>query len=371
MKNLLFVVVLLLTVVATSCNSKDSQQLLPSNPNATSETAALYQKMSLLIQSGIMFGHQDDIVYGHAWKSDGVSDVKQVSNDFPALFGWEIGDLELGKTHSLDSVSFHEIKEGIKWVHKQGGINTISWHGNNPLTGGNSWDISSNKVVKSILPNGENHPAFVEMLNQLAIFFQSLTDENGSPIPFIFRPYHEHTGSWFWWGQNLCNQDDYIALWRFTVDYFNQKGVNNILYAYSAAGNFSTSAQFLERYPGDDVVDILGFDIYQTSINDKENYIASTQNLLNILVSTAKEKNKIPVLSETGFESIPDSTWWTETLWFAIKEFPISYVLVWRNAHDQPYHYYAPFPGQVSAENFLHFKNEKRVLFLSDIVEKE
>ncbi len=365
MKN--FITSILMLLAVTACNSKAPLQPTPVNPNATKEAVVLYRQLVTQINNGIMFGHQDDIVYGHSWKTDGVSDVKQTSNDFPAVFGWELGDLELGNAYSLDSVAFTEIEEGMKWVYKEGGINTVSWHVNNPLTGGNSWDVSSKEVVASILPNGEKHENFIEMLDKVSDFFMTLKDENGNLIPFIFRPYHEHTGSWFWWGQDLCSTDDYISLWRFTVNYFNAKGLNNILYAYSAAGNFSSSAEFLERYPGDDLIDIIGVDIYQTSIEGKENYITSTQNLLNILTSIAKEKNKVSILAETGFESIPDSTWWTETLWTAIKDYPISYVLLWRNAHDQPNHYYAPFPGQISADDFVAFKNQEKVLFLSDI----
>lgn len=371
MKNFITSVCITMLLSITACNSNASLQPTPVNPNATKEAVELYKQLASQITKGIMFGHQDDIVYGHSWKTDGVSDVKQTSNDFPAIFGWELGDLELGNIYSLDSVAFSEIEEGMKWVYKEGGINTVSWHVNNPLTGGNSWDTSSKKVVASVLPNGEKHESFIKMLDKVADFFMTLKDEDGNFIPFIFRPYHEHTGSWFWWGQDLCSSDDYISLWRFTVDYFNEKGLNNILYAYSAAGNFSSAAEFLERYPGDDIIDIIGFDIYQMGLEGKENYITSTRNLLNILTPTAKEKNKILILAETGFESIPDAKWWTETLWSAIKDYPISYVLVWRNAHDQPNHYYAPFPGQMSADDFVVFKNQERVLFLSDINDKK
>ena len=46
---------------------------------------------------------------------------------------------------------------------------------------------------------------------------------------------------------------------------------------------------------------------------------------------------------------------------------PISYVLVWRNAHNRPNHYFAPYPGQQSTSDFIRFYNAKQSLFLSDI----
>jgi mannan endo-1,4-beta-mannosidase len=356
----------LLILLLESCNLK-IDNVAPANSNATPEAKALYKKIWQLQSKGIMFAHQDAYLYGVNWKTNGTADVKQVSDDYPAVFGWELGDLELGKTHSLDSVDFNEIREGIKWVHQNGGINTISWHTNNPLTGGSAWDTSSDQVVKSILPGGSKHQDFVKMLEKTASFFSSITDNNGKLIPVIFRPYHEHTGSWFWWGQKLCSSDEYIALWQFTIDYFNKKGLNNILYAYSSAGNIESAEQFLERYPGDELIDIMGFDIYQRNIEQKDEFIASIKKQMNMVVPIASARNKIAILAETGLNGIPDPTWWTETLLPAIEEFPLSYVLVWRNASAEPKHYFAPYPGQISAINFVEFKNKSKVLFLSEI----
>ncbi len=367
MKKNLLSLTFAIAILTASCNCNSEQGKQPSIKNASPETVLLYQKLNSLLEKGIMYGHQDDIVYGHSWKTEGESDVKQVTGDFPAVFGWELGKVENGDAYSLDSVLFTEITESIKWVHANGGINTISWHLDSPLTGENSWDTSSKEVVASILPNGENHQKYIEMMDNLAEFLFTLKDENGKLIPLIFRPYHEHTGSWFWWGEDLCSVEDYIALWRLTVDYLSEKGLNNLLYSYSSAGNFPDAEKFLEKYPGDDIIDIIGFDIYQFNIDDKENFINSTKTMLEILTTVAKEKDKIAILAETGFESIPDATWWTETLWPAVKDYKISYVLTWRNACDREHHYYAPFPGQISADDFIEFKNIVNVLFLNDI----
>jgi len=314
-----------------------------------------------------MIGHQDDIVYGHSWKGEGLSDIKQVCGDFPAVFGWELGDLELGRAASLDSVSFEEIRRGIQWVHAQGGINTISWHGNNALTGGNAWDVSTNQVVQSILPGGEKHDLFIGMLEKLSDFFFSLTDEKGNLIPFVFRPYHEHTGSWFWWGQKLCTTEEYHRLWKMSVDFFRSKGLNNILYAYSPASGFKSAKAYLERYPGDSLIDLLGFDVYQHGMEKKEQYIETVKFGLGLIVPLAHERDKLVILAETGLESLPDTTWWTSTLWPAVGDYPLSYLLLWRNAHDKPHHYYAPFPQQGSAADFVEFEKIDRTLFLGDI----
>ena len=74
--------------------------------------------------------------------------------------------------------------------------------------------------------------------------------------------------------------------------------------------------------------------------------------------------------TETGYEAVPDSIWWTQTLLPIIEKYPVSYVLVWRNAREKVNHYYAPYPGQVSADDFMKFYANERTLFLNDINKK-
>lgn len=173
----------------------------PADPKATPETVNLYQNLMKLQHNGMMFGHQDDLAYGHGWVyEEGRSDTKDACGDYPAVYGWELGHLELGNAFSLDSVHFDKIQHWIKTTYKRGGVNTISWHLNNPLTGGSAWDTSSKEVVKSILPGGEKHELFKLYLDRLAHFLNALKADDGTFIPVLFRPFHEHTGSWFWWG---------------------------------------------------------------------------------------------------------------------------------------------------------------------------
>ena len=55
---------------------------------------------------------------------------------------------------------------------------------------------------------------------------------NGEVIPLIFRPFHEMSGSWFWWGGANCEAKDYISLWKETVELLRDKhNLHNLLYA--------------------------------------------------------------------------------------------------------------------------------------------
>lgn len=79
----------------------------------------------------------------------------------------------------------------------------------------------------------------------------------------IFRPYHEFDGDWFWWGRSHCTIDEFKTLWRFTVAYLRDSlEVHNFIYAFSPDNKFNTESEFLERYPGDEWVDMVGMDNY-------------------------------------------------------------------------------------------------------------
>ena len=87
-------------------------------------------------------------------------------------------------------------------------------------------------------------------------------DDKGTLIPVVFRMYHEHTGAWFWWGSKQCTPEEYKQLWIMTVEYLrDKKNVHNLLYAYSPSET-KNEAEYLERYPGDEYVDIVGYDCY-------------------------------------------------------------------------------------------------------------
>ena len=87
-----------------------------------------------------------------------------------------------------------------------------------------------------------------------------------------------------------------------TVKYLRDtKGVHNLLYAFSPA-DVNTEAEYLLRYPGDEWVDIVGFDTYAfgTEAKDIEGYQKKIRENLLIVTKYAAKADKIPVLAETG-----------------------------------------------------------------------
>jgi mannan endo-1,4-beta-mannosidase len=194
-----------------------------------------------------------------------------------------------------------------------------------------------------------------------------LVDSSGKPIPIIFRPYHEFDGSWFWWGKRFCTANEFKALWKETVTYLrDKKKVRNFLYAFSPDRNFKTKEDYIERYPGDEYVDILGFDDYWDFTPDGDG-LGWVRKKLIVISELAKEKNKIAALTETCLESIPNPVWWSDRLMKVINadSVNIAFAMVWRNANTT--HHYAPYKGDYSADDFFNFSKSENILFNSTL----
>jgi hypothetical protein len=347
-----------------------SQGDIPVDKGATQEAINLYRNLKKVLNRGFMFGHQDDLAYGVGWKYEpGRSDIKDATGEYPAVYGWELGHIEMDKPVNLDSVPFDKMKQFIREGYERGGVITISWHLNNPITGKSAWDPVAG-TVSAILPGGAKHDLYKHWLDKLSAFLSGLKDGNGKFIPVIFRPYHELNGNWFWWGGKNCTADEFTTLWKFTVSYLrDEKKLHHLLYAYNT-DRFSSRSEYLEKYPGDEWVDVIGFDIYQRN-SSNEKFIADLDKMLLTLEQIAKEKNKIPALTEFG-GNLSDSSWWTGTFLKGIGDHKISYVLGWRNAGAKPsgeIEFYVPYSGHPSEQDFVRFFNMERTLFERDIKE--
>ena len=332
----------------------------------TAETRALLINLKRLRETGILFGQQDATMVGVDWKNtENRSDVKELTGTYPALYGWEISGA--GNNDNIDSIPFVLIRQRMIEAFNRGGVNTVTWHLNNPVTGGTAWDVTP--ALQQILPDSSLVDFYKSELRKLAGFFGQLKNSKGTLAPVIFRPFHENNGNWFWWGKGHCTPDEYIDLWRFTVSYLRDTlHVHNLLYTYST-DMFETQKQYLERYPGDEWVDVLGCENYWDFQSGSS--ISNGISQLKMLVDMAMQRKKLAALTECGFNGIPVKNWWTQFLLKSIREDSlarnISYLMVWRNANRK--HYYTPFPGQKSAPDFIAFEKDTFTIFERDLKE--
>ena len=342
------------------------------DPKATKETAALFRNLQKIAKNHTLFGHQHATEYGHGWTGDADrSDVKSVTGSHPAVIGVDFSGLSGRPPEAIEKTK-ESLRRQIADTYDRGGVTTVAWHFSNPASkGGFYWvDSVSAPAVSLIIPGGSHHEPYKQILRTIGDFANSVKGKDGKRVPMIFRPFHEFDGGWFWWGKPHCQREDFITLWRFTASYLRDSlDVHTFLYAFSPDCLFKTEAEYLERYPGDAWVDLVGMDNYADfGRNGRYNVEAGIQKL-KIVSEYAQKANKLAAFTETGLESIPDSTWWTGTLLRAMKaeKMNLCYVLVWRNDARSPTHYYAPYPGQTSEPDFLRFYREPYTLFEKDL----
>ena len=342
--------------------------------NATRETRALYRNLHKLAEKHILFGHQHATEYGHGWQGEeNRSDVKSVTGSHPAVIGVDFSSL--ANSNISDSIRQRSKQSLLKTVidtYNRGGITTIAWHFSNPASGGGFYwsDSVSKPAVRLLIPSGSHHEKYKSILKMIADFTHQAKGKKGELVPMIFRPYHEFDGDWFWWGRAHSTKEEFISLWRFTVAYLRDSlGVHNFIYAFSPDNKFDTEAQFLDRYPGDEWVDMVGMDNYGDFGRDGKYNLTTGIKKLKIVSDYAKKAGKLAAFTETGLESIPNPTWWTETLLKALKTegLKLSYVLVWRNDIRSATHFYAPYPGHSSVPDFMKFYNDPFTLFEKDL----
>lgn len=317
---------------------------------ATAETRSLFAFLQQQRNKAILFGHQHETTQGITISStDGSqSDTFNAVGDFAAVYGWDTLSIVAPKEEG-------DIVEQVKKAYARGGIITVSTHLDNPKTAhpreglldkgqmkGTSWDTTP-AVVES-LPGGEFNATLNGYLDEVADWANNLKDEKGVLIPVIFRMYHENTGGWFWWGDQQTTPAEYKQLYRYTVEYLRDvKGVRNFLYAYSP-NNFweATEENYSERYPGDEWVDVLGFDTYGPA-TDNEAWFANVVANAALVARMADAGGKIPVISEIGLRApdieagLGDNQWYRKLIagLKADKDArSIAALLVWRNAPD-------------------------------------
>ena len=336
--------------------------------DATPQTKALLANLWDIADRGWMFGHHDDLWYGRYWYNEpGGSDTKAVCGDYPAVFSVDFAEI-MDDRHNSSS---NEIRRRvILEARERGEVILACAHLNNPKTGGDSWDNSSDQVVREILTEGSaTRKKYLTWLDRLADFALSLKDSRGELVPVILRIYHEHTQGWSWWGSSCTTDQEFVALWQFTVRYLRDtKGVHNFLYAVSPQmdGVYQdTRGRLLFRWPGDEWVDFIGMDCYHGTNNSA--FISN----LDAICALSADKKKPCGVTEDGKESFTEIDFWSRYVLGPVGDRRISMVTMWRNkyvgSNESDKHYFSVYPGHPSEDDFRQMYSSPRSLFSSDL----
>lgn len=360
---------ILIMLVCSYTNIGAHTTLKMVDPDATAETKALYANLWAIQQRGFMFGHHDDLNYGRHWQGvKGKSDTKDVCGDYPAVYSLDFASM-MDDRFNPQSDWVAQSKQNILAARRRGEVITACCHLNNPLTGGDSWDNSSRAVVAGILKNGSNTQAkFNIWLDRLISFVKDLKDDNGHPIPIIFRPFHEHTQTWNWWGRGCATESEFVNLWRYTVAYLMRGGVHQFIYIISPqSGGADGEDRFTYWWPGDDYVDMIGYDFYEQE-NPIDFYIS-----LKSLSAVSAKKQKPCAVTETGLEAFSNPRYWTDQILqpATASGVHISFITFWRNKYvgknEKDTHFFSVFPGHPSEQDFKAFYCDKRTYFSRDL----
>ena len=328
----------------------------------------------------IMFGQQNAGHIGISIENrDGTdSDCKRLTGRMPAVVG--IDTLSLTGYEGTES----QLVRTVKNLARGGSVITLSAHMPDFSLGGDGYyDYSAmstaNDCGRRIMPGGDLNAKYLRFLDMIADFTGKCIGIDGEPIPMIFRPFHECNGNWFWWGQDFVSDDDFISLFRYTIDYLmGEKGVDNFLVAYSPNGPVEDQADYLKRYPGDDYIDILGLDYYHDKPHTGDGFFRKLTDSLDIIYVLANERKKISALTETGYRSLDTENGYFEGLapadntvqdWFTSLldalmvtdgGAHIAYLLIWANFSDTQF--WVPF----ETEDFRHEMCDDFTLFAKD-----
>lgn len=377
MKKIIIICLGLLAFVITSKGNKNKLTLSIKNQhnkfaliNNTQEDSLLNYKDSatvhlfnslkaLSISDYIMFGMANALTIsyngGPKHSYNDVSDCKDITGAHPAFiesdFMWYTD-----KTFKENDI------QAMAEANKRGIICGYCWHlrglkSNEFYAYKNNLLSEDKTLVKDILANNNRDS------NISLNWYLTLLDKEAIPVfqrlgfPIIFRPFHEMTGNWFWWGTATCTPEEYVQLYRLTVDYLRSKGIKNLLYAW--APDKSTNFSF---YPGDDYVDVIGYDGYDVGIASYHSIPFFLSNLEK-LTDYAVEHNKIAAITEIGGgnqypEGFPE--FWTKhvlnPLKKNVKASRVAWMMTWYNSdwnHDHTNVSYIPYLGVETKTNGL------------------
>ena len=371
------------TVVVTPTPTVSIDVVTPQNvknymvdKNASTETVALFYNLRNLGKSKTLIGQQD--AFNSFYQNSGNSDIKKTTGNDPSILGSDfmfITDKD-NPCNNWYVQQENKIIQDTKDAYAKGMINTFCWHLREPYNEKSfySADMTSEQrtdAFKSLAPGGKFNDWYQKKLDKVASVVSNLKDTNGKQIPIIFRPFHEFDGNWFWWGASYSTAEDYIAVYRYTVNYLRDtKNVHNILYAFSPDNSYTTSSSYLSRYPGDDYEDILGMDNYGDFDNKGTSGASLANSKLKLISDLAISKNKIAALTETGYRVTSTTpainNWFSTYLYDAItnNNLQIAYVMFWSNTSSG---YYVPTPGNSNVADFQNFTLKSKIILQNNI----
>ena len=273
---------------------------VPVNPNASDNARRLKAYLADVYGKKLITGQYcEQGMYG----LENASIWRTTGGDYPAILGMDLIDYSPSRTEN--GTQGKTIDYALDYWEDKGGIVTLCWHWTAPtryVTG--KWysafytehtDIDLAKIM-----NGEDEEGYRLLMSDLDEIAGQLKRLSDADVPILWRPLHEASGGWFWWG--AAGPEAYLKLYRLMYEKFTEEyGLNNLLWVWNGQDG--------AWYPGDDVVDIIGEDIYP----GEHVYSSQSDTFLKALGYT--DERKMIILSENGCMPDPELLFRDQTVW--------------------------------------------------------
>ncbi|MSU53410.1 MAG: hypothetical protein EXS41_08470 [Opitutaceae bacterium] len=294
----------ILLPVATALAQLDA----PVSPNALPEVGALMRFLKGVEGDYVLAGQQE-IAWDENRAEEDMDYIFRTTGKYPAVRGFDFLDYVRGEPFRSRQRS---TERALAWA-RRGGIVTYCVHlfmrtGSNDgsyqfyvpsANNGRGTTIDSRQVAI------EGTPENAEFIRQIDIIADELKRLRDARVPVIWRPLHECSGGWFWWGANGAAA--FKQVWRMMFErYTRVHGLNNLLWCYNPTDSTSRLAEW---YPGDDVVDAISLDAYPNP-GSHPTYAVDYKRMRDF-----KDGRKIVALSENGTIPDPDAFFSEDAGW--------------------------------------------------------
>lgn len=289
----------------------------PVTPNPTPGAEAIYNLLTtnfgVKTVSGAMLGNMDNTDGKDVLAHEDVAIFKQISGKNPALVGVDFMNATGQSAYSGNSWFESYTTKSLslmKDLWAKGGIPKFTWHWRDPSLVADEFYFKSDShpngttfdFTKAMNADGtwntnsDDYKAMIKDIDVIADYFLELKDAG---VAGIFRPLHEASGGWFWWGTK--GGENYAKLYRLIYDEMVKvKGVNNLLWVWNP-----NTANDVDWNPGEDYYDIISVDIYHYDNGGNPVYhVYDTQSATFLKLKNLCDSKKLIALTECG--SIPD-----------------------------------------------------------------
>ena len=158
------------------------------------------------------------------------------TNDLTAMKGYDF-IFCTGSYHSDDMID-----EAIEWSKESGGLCAFTWHWNVPKDidnpeGGYAFytnEITNFSQVNAVTPGTKEYETIIHDIDLIATKIQRMESEG---VTILFRPLHEASGAWFWWGlqgRDSATNEVFQKLWYMIYDRLeNYHKLTNIIWVWN------------------------------------------------------------------------------------------------------------------------------------------